>query len=359
MDIGFTAAGVSVIWANEWDKNASATYEANNPGIMRQGDIRKLMSELPTEPRVDIVFGGPPCQGFSVAGKMDPGDERSTLLWRFLDVVERVQPRCFVCENVKALAVLEKWSSVREDFMAQAERLGYSCSFIVLNATDFGIPQKRERVFFIGSRVSEVQQSDILNRLDKYRCKPPSLRELLSHLGPAGTEMNPKTCNAKITLASNPILRKSPYAGMLFNGLGRPLPLDGYSATLPASMGGNKTPIIDEGMLHGAASDDWVRTYHSHLMGGAGRDGGESTIVEAPPRLRRITIKEASLIQTFPEKYRFCGGNSSVYKQIGNAVPCKLAEVVARVTLEIIDGVENCNKHARQKAFTQRQLPLT
>lgn len=76
--------------------------------------------------------------------------------------------------------------------------------------------------------------------------KAPTVREALSILDKAGSGNNKGTCKAKITLAANPVMRKSPYAGMLFNGLGRPTRLDGYSATLPASMGGNKTPIIDE-----------------------------------------------------------------------------------------------------------------
>lgn len=335
MDVGFGRAGVNVVWANELDKVAAATYEANHPGTMRAGDIVSYLDTLEEWKGADVVFGGPPCQGFSVAGKMDPNDERSTLLWKFLDVVERVQPRGFVCENVKALGKLEKWSWVRRDFMAAAVRLGYSCSFVILNAAEFGVPQKRERVFFIGSRVAEVDRDDLELRFAAHRKPAPSVRDVLAHLGPAGSPANPDTCSAKVTMAAKPVMRKSPYAGMMFNGLGRPLDLGGASATLPASMGGNKTPIVDEALLHGGATDDWVRSYHKHLMEG----GKPLEFQDAPSRLRRLTINEALLLQTFPEDYRFCGGKSSIYKQIGNAVPCRLAEVVARVFLDVVNGV--------------------
>ncbi len=334
MDVGFERAGIEVVWANEIDKDACATYKENHPGILHKGDIKLSMDELGKLSDIDIVFGGPPCQGFSVAGKMDPGDERSTLLWTFLDVVEVVKPRGFVCENVKALGRLKKWRHVRQDFIDRAEQMGYGCSFVILNSCDFGVPQKRERVFFIGVKGKKISQDILLSRIETKKRPPKSVRETIRHLGVAGAESNKNTCNAKITMAAKPVLRKSPYAGMMFNGLGRPLELDGYSATLPASMGGNKTPIIDEGLLHGDANEDWIVKYHKHLWGG----GDPLPFSSAPSRLRRLTLDEAALIQTFPQAYKFCGSKSSIYRQIGNAVPCDLAEVIARVALEEIDG---------------------
>ena len=128
-------------------------------------------------------------------------------------------------------------------------------------------------------------------------------------------------------------MRKSPYAGMYFNGQGRPINVDGYANTLPASMGGNKTPFVDEDYLYGDASSDWVVDYHKGLLDG--------TIVpefkEAPARLRRITIKEAARIQSFPDDYVFCGNKGVVYTQIGNAVPCKMAEAVAKAVVAYME----------------------
>ena len=160
----------------------------------------------------------------------------------------------------------------------------------------------------------------------------PTIRELLLPLGRAGTKLNPVTCTAKITFATRPIMRKTPYAGMYFNGQGRPIDVDGYANTLPASMGGNKTPFIDEEYLYGTAKYDWVTDYHKGLLTGA----IVPEFKEAPKRLRRITIKEAARIQTFPDDYVFCGNKGMIYTQIGNAVPCKLAEAVARAVVEYL-----------------------
>lgn len=328
MDVGFENAGIDILVANEIDKDASNTYEQNHPdSLLIRGDIRESFNEITKFNDIDIVFGGPPCQGFSVAGKMDPNDERNTLVWSFLDVVELVKPKAFIIENVKALGKLEKWQPIREKIFKRANEMGYSTNLYILNSANFGVPQKRERVFFIGFLDKNVSKEKMEIRLSKLIREPKSIREAIEHLGPAGTEKNPHTCTAKITFATNPVLRKSPYAGMLFNGMGRPLNIDEPSTTLPASMGGNKTPIVDEEYLYGDAKENWVVEYHKSII--------EKKVIPefviAPQRLRRLTINEAALIQTFPDDYKFEGSKSAIYRQIGNAVPCLLAQAIAEV----------------------------
>lgn len=332
MDIGFEKAGVDVLCANELNKYACDTYAANHPEVkLISGDLTEHMEELKEFVGVDLVFGGPPCQGFSVAGKMDPNDERSQLIWRFLDVVELLRPKAFVMENVKALAALEKWEPVRQRYMQRVTEMGYSCGYWVLNASDFGVPQSRERVFFVGS-TKQFDFSTFEAAINTQKCPAPTLRELFKSLPKIGSEGNPHTCTARITLAASPVMRKSPYAGMIFNGMGRPLNLDGVSATLPASMGGNKTPIIDDDLLNDPNAEDWVKEYHGKLW----RGEIKAEFGPAPKRLRRISIVESAAIQTFPTDYKFCGSKSAIYTQIGNAVPCRLAQVVASAVLKEI-----------------------
>ena len=118
---------------------------------------------------------------------------------------------------------------------------------------------------------------------------------------------------------------------MLFNGMGRPMNLNELANTLPASMGGNKTPIIDELLLHDSSASDWIVDYHNMLLAG----GTIESAITVPSYLRRLTIKEAAAIQTFPPEYLFYGEKSSIYRQIGNAVPCKLAQAVAETIVEL------------------------
>jgi DNA (cytosine-5)-methyltransferase 1 len=335
MDIGVSKAGFDILWANDVDADACETYQKNHDAPIVEGDLNDFVNDLSNFKDIDLIFGGPPCQGFSVAGKMNPEDERSKLIYTFMDVVDRVKPTAFIMENVKALASLDKWKPVRNKLFKKARDSGYNFTEIaLLNATDYGVPQKRERMFFIGIKnTKKIHKSlkGFRQYLDQYKKKAAPVEEIFMELGPAGSKQNQSTCNAKITLAKSPVLRKSPYAGMLFNGGGRPINVKQYSNTLPASMGGNRTPIVDEKELFSNESN-WVKTYHEILQ-----NEGNPQDVTVPDRLRRITLEEAAAIQTFPESYKFCGSQNSTYSQIGNAVPCELAYAVGGALRDALD----------------------
>ena len=331
LDTGAINAGASIVWANDMMKEACDTYRKNIGSHIEQGDINTKIDKLKIFGDIELVIGGPPCQGFSVAGKMDVNDPRSQLIWSYVKVIETVRPQAFIMENVKALATLDKWSMVRERLLHQLRTLGYMVNLMVLNASDFDVPQARERVFVIGFKWAECHVPDIETMIRPYAHKAPTVRETLRILDRAGEGNNKGTCKAKVTLAEHPILRKSPYAGMIFNGLGRPTRIDGYSATLPASMGGNKTPIIDEQELY-EGKEAWVKSYHKKIM----NDPTAAKFTPAPSFLRRLTVQEAALLQTFPIDYQFCGSQSAQYTQIGNAVPCNLGKAVVSMVIDVL-----------------------
>lgn len=328
LDVGFEQAGFHTVFANEFDHDAAEAWRINRPEtahVMVEGDINEHLRDLAAFHDIDVIIGGPPCQGFSVAGKMDPNDERSQLVWRFMDAVEIVRPKAFVMENVAALGVLEKWKGVRKGILAKGKALGYNVSFKVHHTPDYGVPENRDRVIFIGVR-EDIGDIDLFyEQLSQHKASPLSARDVILSAGKFGTDENPQTCTANVSLASRPVMRRSPYAGMLVNGAGRPIDLDGIVPTLPASMGGNKTPIVDEVALYDASIPNWFATYHAGLVAGT-TTPAESTI---PKTVRRLTLKECAAIQTFPVGYKFSGRKTKQYKQIGNAVPCRFAEAVA------------------------------
>ena len=329
LDLGFISAGFHPIFANDIAPDAMHTYKSaisilEQREIIRTGhkietgDIRSVET-LPERHSASLVIGGPPCQGFSVAGKMDPNDPRSRHVFDFLAMVGHVDPLGFVMENVKALAINKRWESIRLRLIAEAERLGYDTQLLILNAADYLVPQSRERMFLIGLKPEYAE-----------RFAPPQanssrrlvLRDALVSLPPIGSPGNDQLCLARITPAKHPVLRQSPWAGMLFNGQGRPMDLDRPAPTLPASMGGNRTPIVDQESLESGAAP-WVVGYHNMLMHGG------SVANTIPTRLRRLTVNEAAAIQTFPVDMPWYGSQSSRYRQIGNAVPPQLARHVA------------------------------
>ena len=328
LDVGFERAGFETVFANEFDHDAAEAWRANRPqsaNVMVEGDIHDHIGELTKFKGVDVLFGGPPCQGFSVAGKMDPNDARSQLVWIFMDAVEIVHPKVFVMENVAALGTLDKWKSVRDGIVERGQTLGYSVSYKVHHTPDYGVPENRDRIIIIGVSNEMGDTTRFYDKLSLFKSSPMTAREVILSAGKFGTNDNPQTCTANVTLASRPVMRRSPYAGMLVNGAGRPIDLNVIAPTLPASMGGNKTPIVDEVSLHDAGIPNWFETYHAGLISGTIKPGEMSV----PATIRRLTIKECAAIQTFPAGYLFSGKKTKQYKQIGNAVPCKFAEAVA------------------------------
>ena len=325
MDLGFISAGCRILFASDWDSLACETYRKNIGDHVVSCDISTLRGQ--DLPRADILIGGPPCQGFSVAGHMRADDPRSQLVWQFVRLVRECRPKLFVMENVKALATLTRFRSIRAKLLSDFAELGYDTNMSLLNAADFGVPQNRERVFFIGVAKGICP----INHVPGTAKRRSTVRDVIGHLPPPGVAPNLGECRARVVIADHPVLRKSPYAGMLFNGQGRPISLDDTVNTLPASMGGNRTPVVDEGELRQQQSP-WILQYHARLLAGA-KPGGK-----APSRLRRITVTEAALLQTFPSGYQFAGSQSAQYRQIGNAVPPKLAEGVARIVVAHLSG---------------------
>jgi DNA (cytosine-5)-methyltransferase 1 len=259
---------------------------------------------------------------------MDPNDPRSKHVWEFFRVVSELKPKAFVMENVKALGANTRWKSTRLALIQLGEEMGYSTRLLILNSADYGVPQLRERMFLVGIRGGGVMPTP-----------PPTkqritVREILESLPPYGKPGNDSFCRAIITPARNPVLRKSPFAGMLFNGQGRPIDLEQPSPTLPASMGGNRTPIIDQESLETDA-EPWIVEYHRHLSAGG------KPYSKVPTRLRRLTVEEAARLQGFSQGMKFGGSQCAKFRQIGNSVPPPLAKAVAESLFSVLKSVEN------------------
>eukprot|EP01093_Parvamoeba_rugata_P002092 TRINITY_DN12625_c0_g1_i2.p1 TRINITY_DN12625_c0_g1~~TRINITY_DN12625_c0_g1_i2.p1 ORF type:complete len:278 (-),score=23.82 TRINITY_DN12625_c0_g1_i2:79-912(-) len=254
LDLGFHQENYKLIFANDIDEDACTTFR-DNIGNIVQGTFEAIKATLTNLRGVDVFVGGPPCQGFSVAGKMDPNDERSKLSFEFMNTLDKIQPKIFVFENVKSLATNKRWSDVFGQLLRSAEQAGYELDYRIVKARDYGVPQLRERLFIVGFNKSYFKNASIVrenysNNLNSQQISAPSPRAILSKIGKAGTTENPVTSVAKITYAKTPVMRRSPFSGMLFNGTGRPVNPDYFFPTLSATMGGNRTPIIDESLIY-------------------------------------------------------------------------------------------------------------
>jgi DNA (cytosine-5)-methyltransferase 1 len=313
LSLGLAAAGLEVVAAAEWDADARASYAGLHPGArLLPGDLAG--ADFGAFRGVDVVAGGPPCQPWSDGGKrLGPDDPRDGLP-HFVRAVRELRPRAFLLENVAGLTRQSSFGVLLDQLGA----LGYTVSWRVLRAADYGVPQRRQRLFVTGLRAGAMQWP-----------APTHGTGMGRGWVAAGTMLAPDRVigapnPSKVVYARRPDLRRSPYDGLLFNGGGRPIDLSATAPTMLASMGGNKTPWLDTlGIVPG---------YHAWLAGGGAPRAG------VVPGARRITVAEAALLQTFPAGTAFAGPRSTQYRQIGNAVPPALAEAVGRALRTALDG---------------------
>jgi len=316
LSLGLKKAGWDVRIALEYDATATETHRKNMPEVTHLCDDIRDVDFREYEGSIDLVAGGPPCQPFSVSGKQLGKNDVRDMVPEFVRAVRDCRPRTFLMENVHGLTTA-RFKPYLEERVKELEALGYDVYWQVLNAADYGIPQNRLRLFVVGLpkgvKFSFPEPTHGPQRASPYN----TVRDALADC--PIDEPN----RAKIVFAKNPILRRSPYAGMLLNGKGRPLNLDGPSHTIPASAGGNRTHILDpEGI---------IKQYHSELIAGGKPKPGEIT------GCTRLTIRQSARLQTFPDWFEFVGRRNQQYAQIGNAVPPEFAAIVAKALREALE----------------------
>lgn len=306
LSFGLKKAKFSPVLSVEIDSHAVATYKRNFKNTEVYGDDVRKLSFKRFNGSVGLVVGGPPCQPFSVAGSQRSFNDPRDMIPEFIRAVKEVSPKAFLMENVAGLYSARHRAYLQTAIQHLSE-LGYAIQVDVHNAADFGVPQDRRRLIIVGTREEGYEfPAPQYGPGKKYAYRPAG----------AAIENAPEDApnRAIVTYAKKPVLRPSPFAGMLVNGGGRPINLERPSQTIPASAGGNRTHIVDpEGLLV---------DYHAHLMdGGRPRQG----VVEG---VRRLTVRESARLQTFPDEFKFEGPTSAQYRQIGNAVPPRLAKAI-------------------------------
>lgn len=304
LDTGFKNAGFALPWANEYDKKIVPTLQRNHPDTtidprdlfnVTQGDI----------PEVDGYIGGPPCQSWSLGGKgLGLQDRRGEVFLKYLELIRLNRPKFFLAENVKGMLARTR----QEDFnrlLEEFETLGYNISYQLLNAADYGVPQDRWRVIFVGYRKD-------LNK----------------------TFVFPEKQQHKLTLQEAIHDLKSTSLPALEGDKPNPAP---FILNHEHSTGGFSSQYMSRNRMR-----EWGQ--QSFTIQASGRqaplhpDSGGMVKVDAdtfrfgnPERMRRLSVREVARIQSFPDDYEFLYDRLELgYKMVGNAVPVKLAETLAQ-----------------------------
>ena len=376
LDLGFKQAGFDILWANDTDKDAVSTYKNNIGDEIVLGNITEISSdEIPNNP--DVVLGGFPCQGFSVANiRRSMEDKRNFLYMELLRVVRDKQPKFFVGENVKGLLSMHK-GKVIDMIIKDFEKIGYKVHYTVINSAEYGVPQSRERVFIFGNRIGineelklkkhkkQISVNETINFLtdvwitnnpihidnkkvynhiasvnvhDKFygRENPPNQHEICDYL---------KKWRSKSKLSTKKIDEIFGYAhtaGHWFrkdnNSGSIPKPDDWWKLKELLEFDSKYDKKVTQMVLKEIKFEQSLRITNW--------DTPSDTITATQPEIhvnkkRRLSVRECALIQTFPNDFVFTGSLNSMYRQIGNAVPPALAKQIAKVMKQWLEDKSN------------------
>lgn len=313
LDTGFENAGFHVSYANEFDKKITPTLRANFPHS--KIDDRSLF-DVPSEdiPHAVGIVGGPPCQSWSAGGAgRGFGDKRGQLFMEYIRVIRDKQPLFFLAENVKGILSVRHKDALKE-IIDEFDALGYNFTYKLVNAHDYGVPQDRWRVIFVGYHKSLGKTFEFPEE-QKFK---PTLRDAIGDLDGLAVAAPKNSTNGALAPHANNEYMTGGFSPM-FMSRNRVRGWEDPSFTIQA--GARQAP------LHPSAPK-MVKT-------------GENSHVFAPgheDEYRRLSVREAARIQTFPDTYKFVYDNVAYgYKVIGNAVPVKLGQAIAEQIKKDID----------------------
>lgn len=383
MDLGFINKGFNIVWANDFDKDAVNTYSLNIGKHIFSGDITKIDIKDHVKDKVDVVIGGFPCQGFSIANKnRGMHDKRNFLYLELLKAIEVLKPKFFVAENVKGLIGMNNGEVIKL-IISDFEKLGYKVDYKLLNSADYGVPQKRERVIIIGNNIGlnntfpevEYFPKEVLeNSLEGFGSPYVSVKDTIEFLRNieiqngkkadfilvddrkiynhvASTKVQDKFWGRKYSVNQEEICDylkywrdKSDWTTKKIDDhfgykhtAGHWFRKDNKSGSIPKPSDWLELKKI---LKFDDKYDEQVLTFiekpikFEQSLRITNWNRPSDTITATSPEIhvdkgRRLSVRECALLQTFPDDFVFTGSLNSMYRQIGNAVPVLMAEKIA------------------------------
>ncbi|NMA44387.1 MAG: DNA cytosine methyltransferase [Candidatus Diapherotrites archaeon] len=305
---GFKQAGFNTIAANEIENDFSKTFKLNHPEAkvftedIRNISVKDFQKQCGINGiEVDVLIGGPPCQGFSMAGRRDPKDPRNSLFMEYIRFVKELKPKYFVMENVPGILTMKnsKGKLVHEIIESEFRKIGYQVKHKKLLSADYGVPQKRRRVVFIGTRTKKPISFPKQTHTEKPELKINGF-QTQSWLGVE-----------TILLDKTDVPESYFHSKKMINGFKKRKEMNKKKGN------GFGWQILDpKKPSYTISARYW-------------KDGSDALVKYTETQIRMLTEKEVARIQTFPDDYQFYGSKRSVYTQIGNAVPVLMAKAIA------------------------------
>ena len=316
ISLGFDRKGFRNVFSVDIEPSFCETYKLNFPkhNLIQKNicDLSdKEISQLVEKKEIDVIVGGPPCQGFSIAGKIGRkflDDERNRLFKEFVRVVKTIKPKFFVMENVARLYNHNK-GQTRKEIIADFENLGYKVDCKIINSVDYGVAQSRQRIIFVGNRINA---KNIFPQ--KTAEKPVTVKQVLEKYPKLTVSEKSNIPNHEAMAHSAQMLEKMSYI----------------------SDGGNRTEIPEK--IRPKSGD--VRKYIRY------KSDEPSVCITGDMRKifhyeqnRALTVRELATLQSFPDDFVFKGTKISQQQQVGNAIPPKMAEAIAECIIQMSENV--------------------
>ncbi|MEN5197248.1 DNA cytosine methyltransferase [Sphingobacterium faecium] len=322
LSLGFEMAGYDILLGVDSWKDALCTFEHTHKNS--KGILADLFKDQPSDiknksgiDKVDVIIGGPPCQGFSIAGKRIVDDERNQLYKSFVNFVEFYQPKVFLMENVPNIVSMGK-GIVKDSIIEDFEKLGYNVVYKILLASEYGVPQNRKRAFFVGTKNNEKFEF------------PEPLSTASVTTGDAISDLPENTIENGTNYQ---IDAKSDYQKLI---RGRSKGIYNHEITNHSEQTVHIISLVPDGGNFKNLPKELQQTRNVNIAWTRLNSGKPSFTIDTGHRhhfhysFNRVpTVRESARIQSFPDSFIFLGSKTSQYKQVGNAVPPLLAKKIA------------------------------
>lgn len=363
MTQGFVEAGFEPVLAVEFNLHAAATYAANfGEEHVFYGDIADLKEQ--SIPEVDLLIGGPPCQGFSNLGSKDINDPRNKLWKEYVRVAQKAHPKVFVIENVDRFLKSDEFTLLLNETESGGSLNEYELSYGTLNSADFGVAQRRIRTIIIGSRIGQIDlptpthTNTSTSSIEKISKKPwQTIRSRIADLPenpPKSTLPDKKTIfftnntvpgpfnSSDLHLRRNPTKKSLERYKIVPPGGGRFDIAEKAPELLPNCWANKPTGTTDVmGRLEWDKPSVTIRTEFFKPEKGRYLHPQWDESHESEQVNRPITHLEAARIQDFPDSFKWCGSKIEIAKQIGNAVPVGLSRTIAKHIQPFIESQQS------------------
>ena len=334
LSCGFERAGFNIVLGIDNDSKALETFEANHNGAKSIcGDITSIgyqdIKKVVGDQQIDVIIGGPPCQGFSLSGPRNFNDPRNKLYLSYIRLVEEIRPRAFVIENVPGLVGLFK-GEVKDSIIERLTALGYNVKYKILCAADYGVPQSRKRVVFVGVKKGEKEffYPDVFDYVVTCEMALSDLPALADTLGEAVQDYIAAPQNAYQV-----IMREK--AQKVHN----------HIAATHSEKVQHIISLVPDGGNYKDLPEEYRSSRNFHVAWTRFASQKPAPTIDTGHRhhfhykYNRVpTVRECARIQSFPDDFIFIGNKTQQFRQVGNAVPPLMAECIASQLKKALEG---------------------